>query len=140
VVVKYDDGTLYRIDLDGQAPEGRTITTPITGATVRLGARMILDGGRLIIADEEGVSAGELDDDAASGSVVAQIRDPSFRDATSVARVDDRYLVVNAAWNEPPPYLRPTPSRAFPRPREPTGRGRSRLLSPFPRDSLSCAL
>ena len=103
MVVKYDDGTLYRIDLDGQAPQGRIIT-PITGATVRLGARMILDGGRLIIADEEGVSAVELDDDAASGSVVAQIRDPSFRDATSVARVDDRYLVVNAAWNEPPPY------------------------------------
>ena len=103
VVVKYADGTLYRIDLDGQAPEGRTIT-PITGATVRLGARMTLDSGRLVVADEEGVSVVELDDGAASGSVVAQIRDPSFRDATSVTRVDDRYLVVNAAWNGSPPY------------------------------------
>jgi hypothetical protein len=103
VVVKYDDGTLYRIDLDDQAADGRVVT-PITGATARLGSRMILDGRRLVIADEEGISVVELDDDASRGTMVAQVRDPSFRDTTSVVRVDDRYLVVNAAWNEPAPY------------------------------------
>jgi hypothetical protein len=46
----------------------------------------------------------ELDADAARGTVVTRVRDPSFRDATAVARVGDRYLVVNAAWNGPPPY------------------------------------
>jgi hypothetical protein len=36
VVVKHVDGTLYRVDVDPQAPGGRTIT-PIDGATVRQG-------------------------------------------------------------------------------------------------------
>ena len=103
VVVKYADGALYRIDLDPQAPQGRTIT-PITGATVPLGSRMILDGKRLVVADENGLSVVELSDDASSGTVVTRLRDPSFRDTTAVARVGDRYLVVNAAWNLPPPY------------------------------------
>jgi Cu-Zn family superoxide dismutase len=103
VVVKYADGALYRIDLDPQAPQGRTIT-PITGATVPLGSRMILDGKRLVVADENGLSVVELSADASSGTVVTRLRDPSFRDTTAVARVGDRYLVVNAAWNLPPPY------------------------------------
>ena len=103
VVVNFFDGTLYRIDLDPRAPQGRTIT-PIADATVPLGSRMILDGSRLVVADENGLSVVELDADAARGTVVTRLRDPSFRDATAVARVGDRYLVVNAAWNEPPPY------------------------------------
>jgi hypothetical protein len=36
--------------------------------------------------------------------VTTRLRDPSFHDATAVARVDDRYLVVDAARNDPPPY------------------------------------
>lgn len=103
VAVKFADGTLYRIDLDPQAPEGRTIT-PIAGASVPLGSGMTLDGDRLVIADEVGVAVVELADDATRGTVVARLRDPSFRDTSGVARVDDRYLVVNAAWNHPPPY------------------------------------
>jgi sugar lactone lactonase YvrE len=102
VAVKFADGTLYRIDLDPQAPEGRTIT-PIAGVTVPLGNGMTLDGDRLLIADDEGVSVVELSDDATRGTVVARLRDPSFRDTAGVARVDDRYLVVNAAWNRSPP-------------------------------------
>ena len=103
LVVKYADGALYRIDLDPQASQGRTIT-PITGATVPLGSQMILDGKRLVVPDENGLSVVELADDAASGTVVTRLRDPSFRDATAVARIGDRYLVVNAAWDLPPPY------------------------------------
>jgi hypothetical protein len=103
VVVKYADGTLYRIDLDPQAPEGRTIT-PIAGATVPLGSRMVLDGNRLVVPDENGVSVVELSPDASHGTVVARLREPSFHDATAATRVGDRYLVVNAGWNDPPPY------------------------------------
>ena len=103
VVVKYADGTLYRIDLDPQAPQGRTIT-PSPARPCRWAARMILDGNRLVVADENGVTVVELSEDAARGTVVAQLRDPSFHDATAVARIGDRYLVVNAAWNDPPPY------------------------------------
>ena len=103
VVVRYFDGTLYRIDLDPQAPQGRTIT-PIADATVRLGSKMILDGNRLVVPDEDGLSVVELDADATRGTVVTRMRSPSFHDATGVARVGDRYLVVNAGWNDPPPY------------------------------------
>jgi len=103
VVVKYADGALYRVDLDPQAPQGRTIT-PITGAAVPLGSRMILDGNRLVVPDENGLSVVELSDDASSGTVVTRLRDLSFHDTTAVARVGDRYLVVNTAWNDPPPY------------------------------------
>lgn len=103
VVVTYYDGTLYRIDLDPQAPHGRTITA-IPGATVRLGSRMTLDGRRLVVADEDGLSIVELTDDASSARLVTRLRDPAFRDATAVARVGDRYLVVNAGWDAPPPY------------------------------------
>ena len=103
VVVKYFDGTLYRIDLDPQAPQGRTIT-PIADATVRLGSKMILDGNRLVVPDEDGLSVVELDAEATRGTVITRLRAPSFHDATGVARVGDRYLVVNAGWNDPPPY------------------------------------
>ena len=103
VVVKYFDGTLYRIDLDPQAPQGRTIT-PIADATARLGSKMIRDGNRLVVPDEDGLSVVELDAEATRGTVITRLRDPSFHDATGVARVGDRYLVVNAGWNDPPPY------------------------------------
>jgi hypothetical protein len=69
-----------------------------------LGAHMILDGNRLAIADEQGVTVVELSEDATRGTVVAQMRDPTCHDATAVARVEDRYFVVNAGWNDPPPY------------------------------------
>ena len=67
VVVKFADGTLYRIDLDPQARQGRTIT-PIAGAAVPLGSRMIVDGKRLVIADENGLSVVELSEDASHGT------------------------------------------------------------------------
>ena len=69
-----------------------------------LGSRMILDGTRLVVADENGVSVVELNADTSTATLVTRLRDPSFHDATAVARVDDRYLVVNAGWNDPPPY------------------------------------
>jgi hypothetical protein len=103
VVVDYADGTLYRIDLDPAVPNGRTIT-PITGAAVPLGSGMVLDGRRVVVADENGLSVVELSDDASSAMLVTRLRDPSFHDATAVTRVGDRYLVVNAGWNDPPPF------------------------------------
>ena len=103
VVIKYADGALYRIDLDPQAPQGRTIT-PIVDATAPLGSKMVLDGNRLVIPDEEGLSVVELDAEATHGTVVARLRDASFHDVTGAARIGDRYLAVNAGWNDPPPY------------------------------------
>jgi len=52
--------------------------------------------------DDGSVYRGSMD--ASSATLVTGLRDPSFHDATAVARVGDRYLVVNAGWNDPPPY------------------------------------
>jgi hypothetical protein len=101
-VVKHVDGTLYRVDVDPQAPGGRTIT-PIDGATVRQGQGMVLEGRRLIVADYAGVSVVELGEDMLHARVVEQLRDPSFRATASVVHVGDRYLVVNAGGSAAPP-------------------------------------
>jgi hypothetical protein len=102
IVVKHVDGTLYRIDLDPQAPGGRTIS-PIEGATVRQGQGMVLQGRRLIVADYAGVSVVELSADTGHATAVAQLRDPPFRATASVVQVGDRYLVANAGGSAPPP-------------------------------------
>jgi hypothetical protein len=94
------DGRLYRIDLDDTG--GRTIV-PITGVTVPLNGGMALDGNRLVIADDAGLSVVALDADAGRATLVEQIRDPSFRSTISVAVADDRYLVANLGDQGPPP-------------------------------------
>ena len=65
-----------------------------------LGEDMILDGNRLVVADNDGLSVVELSPDGRQGRLVQQLRDPSFRETASVARAGDRYLVVNAGWDE----------------------------------------
>ncbi len=102
VVIKHLDGTLYRIDLDPQAPGGRTIIQ-VAGVTVPLGEDMILDGRRLVVADDAGLTVVELNEDASQGRLVRQIRDPSFVKTASVAKAADRFLVVNAPFNEAVP-------------------------------------
>ena len=98
VVDQHIDGALYLIELDPQAPNGRTITR-IDGVTVPLGEGMTLDGNRLAVADNDGLSIVELSPDGRHGRLVQQLRDPSFRETSSVARAGDRYLVVNAGWD-----------------------------------------
>ena len=98
VAVKHLDGTLHRIDLDPQAAGGRTIAQ-VTGVTVPLGEDMILDGRRLVVADDAGLAVVELSEDASQGRLVTTIRDPSFVKTASVVLADGRYLVVNAPFN-----------------------------------------
>ncbi len=104
LVVHEGDGSLYRIDLDPQAPRGRTITR-IDGAAVRQGEGMTLDGNRLVVADFHGLSVVELSDDAGRATAVTPIRDPAFNRTFSVARVADRYLAVNAFTGDGQPYV-----------------------------------
>lgn len=100
IVSNYTGGLLYRIDLGDTG--GRTIV-PVTGATVPLATGMALDGNRLVIADDAGLSVVELGDDAGHATLVEQIRDPSFRSTAAVAVAGDRYLVANLADQSPPP-------------------------------------
>ena len=104
VVVSEGDGTLYRIDLDPHAPHGRTIT-PISGASVRQGESMLLDGDRLVVADFHGVTIINLSDDAQHATAATPIRDPAFHETFSAARVADHYLTVSSATEDGrPPY------------------------------------
>ena len=99
-----NDGTLYRIDLDPHAPNGRTIT-PISGASVRQGESMLLDGHRLVVADFHGLSIINLSDDAQHATAATPIRDPAFHETFSAARVADHYLTVSSATEDGrPPY------------------------------------
>jgi hypothetical protein len=104
LVVHEGDGGLYRIDLDPQAPRGRTITR-IDGATVRQGEGMTLDGNRLVVADFHGLSIVELSDDAGRATAVTPIRDPAFNRTFSVTRVADRYVAVNSSTGDGQPYV-----------------------------------
>jgi hypothetical protein len=104
LVVHEGDGSLYRIDLDPQAPHGRTIAR-IDGATVRQGEAMALDGHRLVVADFHGLSIVDLTDDAGRATAVTPVRDPAFNRVFSVARVADRYVAVNASTGEGQPYV-----------------------------------
>ena len=104
LVVHEGDGGLYRIDLDPQAPRGRTITR-VDGATVRQGEGMTLDGHRLVLADFHGLSIVELSDDAGRATAVTPIRDPAFNRTFSVARVADRYVAVNSSTGDGQPYV-----------------------------------
>ena len=76
---------------------------PITGTAVPLAAGMALDGNRLVVADDAGLSVVELSDDAGHATLVDRIRDPSFRSTAAVTVADDRYLVANLADQGPPP-------------------------------------
>jgi hypothetical protein len=93
-----DSGALYRIELDPHAPRGRTITL-VSGATVREGTGMLLDGRRLVVADFHGLSILNLSDDAQHATALAPIRDPSFHEPVAVAHAADRYLVTNADFH-----------------------------------------
>ena len=104
LVVNESDGALYRIDLDPQAPRGRTITR-VEGATVRQGEGMTLDGHRLVLADFHGLSIVDLSDDAGRAIAVTKVRDPAFNGALSVARVADRYVAVNSSTGDGQPYV-----------------------------------
>ena len=104
VVVSEGDGALYRIDLDPHAPHGRTITQ-ISGASVRQGESMLLDGHRLVVADFHGLSLINLSDDAQHATTATPIRDPAFHETFSAARVADHYLTVSSATEDGrPPY------------------------------------
>jgi hypothetical protein len=104
LVVNESDGALYRIDLDPQAPRGRTIPR-VDGATVRQGEGMTLDGHRLVLAVFHGLSIVDLSDDAGRAIAVTRARDPAFNGALSVARVADRYVAVNSSTGDGQPYV-----------------------------------
>ena len=97
IVVQSNTGKLFRIDLDGSAPYGRTIheiaVEPLWG-----GDGLLLDAGRLIVVQgwPAALTFVKLDTTVTRGQVVEYRTDPSFRGPSTVVRARNFYLVVNA--------------------------------------------
>jgi sugar lactone lactonase YvrE len=99
LAVRSTDGTLYRIDLDPQAAQGRTIT-PVPGPGIPGADGLLIDGKRLVVVSFAGLTLLTLDDDTPTTTTAGKIEDPSFRSPSTVAKADGRYLVVNADFSK----------------------------------------
>jgi sugar lactone lactonase YvrE len=97
VVVNSASGRLFRIVVDRDAPQGRTIS-PIDAPQLTGGDGMIVDRGRLIvvIGSPATLTFLRLSADHLRARIDEVRTDPTLRGPSTVARAEDRYLVVNA--------------------------------------------
>lgn len=94
VVVQSSNGALFRIDLERSGRRIQKIDAdPVVG-----GDGMLLDRGRLVVVQGSPAQLTllRLDHRASHATVVGHLTDPTLRGPSTVARVRDRYLVVNA--------------------------------------------
>lgn len=98
IVVQSNTGKLFRIDFDDDAVNGRTIeqiaVEPLPG-----GDGLLLDRGRLIVVQggpPPTLTFVKLEGDARRGRVVERRTDATLRGPSTIARAQQRYLVVNA--------------------------------------------
>jgi len=95
VVVQSSNGALFRIDLDRRG--GRQIqqiaADPVVG-----GDGMLLDRGRLVVVQGSPAQLTfvDLDRRASRGTIAGHLTDATLRGPSTVARVGDRLVVVNA--------------------------------------------
>jgi sugar lactone lactonase YvrE len=95
VVVNTSDGLLYRIRFDGAG--GRTIDV-VEGPALAGGDGLLVDKGRLIVVrgDPASLTFVKLNHHRLRARIRDVVSDPTLRGPSTVARVHDRYLVVNA--------------------------------------------
>lgn len=94
VVVQSSNGALFRIDLERNGRQIHQITAdPVLG-----GDGMLLDRGRLVVVQGSPAQLTfvELDRRATRGTIAGHLTDPTLRGPSTVARVGDRFVVVNA--------------------------------------------
>ena len=100
VIVLSSTGALFRIDLERRGRQIRALDgDPVVG-----GDGMLLDRGRLVVVTGNQLTFVRLDRRASRSTVVGSLTDPTLRGPSTVARVGDRFLVVNAdfATSTPP--------------------------------------
>jgi Cu-Zn family superoxide dismutase len=103
ITVQFNTGKLYRIDT-----ETREITeVDLGGERLGTGDGLLLDGWTLYVVRESPaqIVPVELSEDFASGQVGETFSDPSLRFPTTIAKYDDRLLVVNSQLNTGRPRL-----------------------------------
>ncbi len=98
IVVHSDNGKLFRIDLDGSGPYGRTIQQ-IAVEPLLFGDGLLIDGGDLIVVQPSGLTFVRLNGRADRGRVIERRSDPSLREPSTVARARNFFLVVNADFS-----------------------------------------
>ncbi|HEV8044754.1 MAG TPA: hypothetical protein VGP38_06215 [Rubrobacter sp.] len=96
IVTQSNTGNLYRIDT-----ESREVTEIDLGGETVQGDGMLLEGRALYaVRGQDGtVVAVELSEDFASGEVGEEFADPSFARPTTIAKYDNRLLVVNSQFD-----------------------------------------
>lgn len=104
IVVNTSSKSLFRIDIDRNNTAARTITkidAPELG-----GDGLLIDRGRLLVVtgDPAAVTVLKLSRHDLRASVDEVLTDPSLRGPSTIARANNRYLVVNAAFGQPTPY------------------------------------
>lgn len=104
IVVHSFSKSLFRIDIDRDDPAARIITK--IDAPELAGDGLLIDRGRLLVVtgSPAGVTVLNLSRHDSRARVDRVLTDPSLRGPSTIARAKDRYLVVNAAFGQNPPY------------------------------------
>ena len=87
-------GQLFRIDTESK----KVVEIDLNGDEVA-GDGMALDGQTLYAVIGSKVTQVELSDDYTTGTVGANFTEPSFKSPTTIAKYDDRLLVVNSQFD-----------------------------------------
>ena len=101
IVVQSNNGKLFRIDLNENAPYGRKIH-PIAVEPLAGGDGLLLDGGDLLVVQggpPAMLTFVRLNGAADRGRVIERRSDPTLREPSTVARVRNFYLIVNADFS-----------------------------------------
>lgn len=98
IVVQSNTGELFRIDTESK----EVAQIDVGGETLTNGDGLLLDGGTAYVVrnEQELIVPVELSGDYASGEVSERFTDPSLAYPTTIAKYDDRLLVVNSQFDE----------------------------------------
>ena len=94
IVTHSTTGQLFRIDTESQE-----VTEIDLGGGEVAGDWMVLDGQTLYAVTEGEITQVEMSDDYTSGTIGESFAVPSFTSPTTIAKYDDRLLVVNSQFD-----------------------------------------
>ena len=103
ITVQFNTGKLYRIDTETE----EVTEVDLRGEKLGTGDGLLLDGLTLYVVSESPaeIVPVKLAEDFTSGQVGEASSDPTLRFPTTIARYDDRLLVVNSQLNTGSPQL-----------------------------------
>ena len=105
LVVQSNTGRLYRVTIADRSIR----QVELGGASLSNGDGILLEGRTLFVVRNAlgQIARVDLNADLTAGTVAGTITDPSFAYPTTIARADDRLLVVNSQFDKRGPGLTP---------------------------------